>query len=87
MSILAGCRNRLYWEPGHGGCATRNGHTVKLEAPPDLGRGPVYACDYVPAAVYCVTRHISLGPSELEPDEIAAAREIVAAVPSRPAPL
>ena len=87
MSILSGCKTRLYWEPGHGGSATRNGHTIALTEPPDLGRGQVYAVDYVPCAVYSVTRHVGDGHSELEPDEIAAARAIVDGVPSGPVPL
>ena len=87
MSILDACACRLVWDPSRGGSATRKGVTVKLDRPPDLGRGEVYAVDWAPCVVYSVTRHISLGPEMLEPDEIAAARAIVAAVESRPADL
>lgn len=79
MSILSALPCRLYWEPGHGGSATRNGRTVPLAEPPDLGRGPVYAVDYAPCAVYSVTRDITSGPAQLEPDEISAARKFLQA--------
>lgn len=88
MSILDRAVCRLYWEPGHGGCAIRNGRIVRLTAPPDLGRGPVYAMDWSPAIVATVTRTVRDAPDLLEPDEIAAAdAELKRWVPSGPAPL
>ncbi len=80
MSVLSACSCRLYWEPGHGGSATRNGKTVPLESPPDLGRGPVYALDYVPAALFCITRSIHEAPGLMERDEIARADALLVAV-------
>jgi hypothetical protein len=85
VSILDAARERLCWDPSRGGAVTHRGRTVRLAAPPDLGRGPVYAVDYVPGCVYCVTRQVGAEPAQLEPDERAAAdallREAVPTVP------
>lgn len=89
MSILSGrdvCR--LYWDPGHGGSATRKGRTVPLAAPPDLGAGPVYCLDFVPGSLATVTRTVSDRADDMRQDEISAAREFLQQfVPSAPAPL
>lgn len=83
MSILAGCRCRLVWEPGRGGAATRNGHTVKLSAPPDLGRGPVYAMDYARRIIASVRRTVGDKDEDMTAEERAGAEAIIEAVPSR----
>lgn len=88
MSVLDAAQCRLVWDPARGGAATRKGRTVRLAEPPDLGAGPVYACDYSPRIVASVTRSVSEPAGDMRPAEIAAADELLRAfVPSRPAPL
>lgn len=88
MSILSAARCRLVWDPSRGGSATRKGRTVPLAAPPDLGAGPVYCCDYVPGCLATVTRAVHEHAADMDPGEIAAADELLLVfVPSAPAPL
>lgn len=89
MSILSGRDvTRLYWCPGHGGSATRKGRTVPLAEPPDLGHGPVYACDFCPAILASVRRTVGDKDDDMRQDEISAAREFLQQfVPSASVPL
>ena len=82
---------RLCWIAGRGGCARRNGVTVQLDRPPDLGLGdgPVYHIDYSRGIVATIARspqeahEEDMSQAEIDAAEAALRRE----VPSRPAPL
>lgn len=88
MSLLDAAVCRLVWDPARGGSATRKGRTVRLTEPPDLGRGPVYAVDWVPRAIASITHSVHSAPCDMLQDEIEAAKGILREfVPSGPAPL
>ena len=77
MSVLDYCVMRVVWDPARGGGIIRGGQFQRLQYPPDLGRGPVYAVDWVPSSIARVSRSVSEPECDMEPDEIAAARRLL----------
>lgn len=79
-------RTRLVWS-ARWKLAVRNGVSVPLTEPPDLGHGPVAELDYAPFA-FGIVRHAGEPEHEMSPDERAAADALLREwVQSRPAGL
>ena len=70
---------RLRWHNGRG-AAKLQGVLTPLTEPPDLGRGPVSEVEYVPLNNWVYVRYGSEPKRDMEPDEIAAADQLLKAL-------